>query len=292
MEAPCLSGDAGLSATSIDDNVESWSGKDRGDENFPVGSVLIRSDLRAHVHAYYAFARNADDIADSAELAPADKIARLDTMEDVLLGRRDQGSPSSLRLRASLADTGVAPAHATDLLIAFRQDAVKQRYASWDELYDYCIHSAMPVGRYVLDVHGEDRATHAPSDALCASLQVLNHLQDCAKDLATIDRCYLPADLMERFGTGVPDLRGKRETSGMRQVFNALLDRVDELNKAASELPSRTRDRRLRLEIAIIVGMAHRLARRLRGADPIAGRVKLTKGDGISSAVAALRFLA
>jgi hypothetical protein len=71
-----------------------------------------------------------------------------------------------------------------------------------------------------------------------------------------------------------------------------LLDRVDELNKTASDLPGLTRDRRLRLEIAIILGMAHRLARRLRDADPIAGRVKLTKVDGVSSAFAALRFLA
>ena len=295
MEASCLSGDAGLSATEIDnpggENVESWSGKDRGDENFPVGSALIRADLRAHVHAYYAFARNADDIADSAELAPADKIARLDVMQDVLLGRRDHGSPSSLKLRASLAETGVTTAHATDLLVAFRQDATKHRYASWDELYDYCVHSAMPVGRYVLDVHGEASATRAPSDALCASLQVLNHLQDCAKDLSAIGRCYLPADLMERFGTGIPDLAGQRETAGLRRVFDTLLDRVDTLNKAAAELPGRTRDRRLRLEIAIIVGMAHRLARRLREADPIAGRVKLTKGDSVSSAFAALRFL-
>jgi squalene synthase HpnC len=292
MEASCLSGDAGLSATDIDENVESWSGKDRGDENFPVGSALIRADLRPHVHAYYAFARNADDIADSAELVPEDKIARLNAMQDVLLGRRDRGSPSSLRLRSSLAETGVAPTHATDLLIAFREDAVKQRYASWDELYGYCVHSAMPVGRYVLDVHGESQTTHAPSDALCASLQVLNHLQDGAKDLAELDRCYLPADLMERFGTGISDLRGQRETAGMRRVFDTLLDRVDELNKTASDLPGLTRDRRLRLEIAIIVGIAHRLARRLRDADPIAGRVKLTRGDGISSAFAALRFLA
>ena len=49
--------------------IEQWSGKDRGDENFPVGSLLIRRDLRAHVHAFYAFARNADDIADSPNLA-------------------------------------------------------------------------------------------------------------------------------------------------------------------------------------------------------------------------------
>ena len=115
--------------------VEAWSGKDRGDENFPVGSLLIRRDLREHVHAFYAFARNADDIADSPALPPDEKIARLDTMEDVLLGRRDAGSPSAVRLRGSLADTGVTSRHATDLLIAFRRDASKQRYASWDELH-------------------------------------------------------------------------------------------------------------------------------------------------------------
>ena len=275
----------------LSDNVENWSGKDRGDENFPVGSRLIRADLRAHVHAYYAFARNADDIADSDTLAPEDKIARLNVMEDVLLGRRDSGSPSATRLRASLAETGVTPMHATDLLIAFRQDATKLRYASWDELYEYCRYSAMPVGRYVLDVHGEDIATHAPSDALCASLQVLNPLQDCAKDLAGLDRCYLPQDLMDRFGTGIGDIRGHQETKGLRQVFDTLLGHVEALNQAAMDLPRRTANRRLRLETAIIVGLAQRLTRRLRNADPIAGRVKLTKGDGIASTLAALRFL-
>ena len=275
----------------MSENVETWSGKDRGDENFPVGSALIRADLRAHVHAYYAFARNADDIADSPTLAPRDKIDRLDAMQAVLLGHRDIGSPSASRLRASLAETGVSPVHATDLLIAFRQDAMKARYASWDELLDYCRHSAMPVGRYVLDVHGEDPATHAASDALCASLQVLNHLQDGARDLAELDRCYLPSDWMDRFGTGIEDLRGKAETPGLRRLFDILLDHVDALNRTALELPRRITGRRLRLETAIIVGLAHRLARRLRGADPIAGRVKLTKGDGIASALVALRFL-
>jgi phytoene/squalene synthetase len=149
----------------------------------------------------------------------------------------------------------------------------------------------MPVGRYVLDVHGEDRATHAPSDALCASLQVLNHLQDCAKDLLELDRCYLPLDLLDRFGVRIEDLRGKRATTGLRQVFDALLDKVDLLNQAALGLPRRTGSRRLRLETAIIAGLAHRLTRRLRQADPIAMRVKLTKVDAVSSALASLRFL-
>jgi farnesyl-diphosphate farnesyltransferase len=255
------------------ESVETWSGKDRGDENFPVGSALIAAPLRKYVHAFYAFARNADDIADSAVLAAADKVARLDVMEEVLLGHRDAGSPSATRLRASLTETGVTADHSCELLVAFRRDATKLRYASWEELYDYCRYSAMPVGRHVLDLHGESRATWPPSDALCTSLQVLNHLQDCTRDLAALDRCYLPEDLMRHFGTGREELRGAATPSGLRRVFDALLDRCDELNRTAIGLPRNTQSRRLRLETAVIVGLAHRLAARLRRFDPVAARV-------------------
>ena len=274
------------------DSVESWSGKDRGDENFPVGSALIRPALRPHVHAFYAFARNADDIADSAALEPADKVARLDRMEAVLLGRADGGSPSGVALRGSLAQCGVTPRHAQDLLAAFRQDAAKRRYASWAELHDYCRLSAMPVGRHVLDLHGEGSATHALSDPLCAALQVLNHLQDGAKDLLALDRCYLPQDMLAAAGSGAADLAGPAETPGLRAVFTGLLDHVDRLNNEATDLPRRTRDRRLRVEVAVILGLSRRLARRLRRGDPVAGRVKLRKSDAVLSLLAALRWAA
>lgn len=272
-------------------NVETWSGKDRGDENFPVGSRLIRAELRPHIHAFYAFARNADDIADSAILTPEEKLRRLDLMEAVLLGRCDEGSPTALALRDSLAQTRVTPVHASELLIAFRRDATKKRYATLSELYDYCRYSASPVGRYVLDLHGESHKTHAPSDALCGALQVLNHLQDCAKDLETLDRCYLPEDLMTEFGASVEDLRKPAETPGLRKVFDSILHRVDRMTRFASELPPRTRDRRLRLETAVIVGLAKRLANRLKTQDPLAARVKLTKPDIGVSVLFALRHL-
>ena len=274
------------------DSVESWSGKDRGDENFPVGSVLIRPALRPHVHAFYAFARNADDIADSPDLGAEDKLRRLGVMEDVLLGRVDGGAPSAMGLRGSLAATGVSSRHALDLLAAFRQDAVKQRYASWDELHDYCRLSAMPVGRHVLDLHGEDVATHAPSDPLCAVLQVLNHLQDGGKDLAALDRCYLPGDMMAAAGAAVSDLAGVAETPGLRVVFGRLLDYCDAMIEEASPLPRLVRDRRLRVECAVILGLARRLSGRLRRGDPVAGRVKLLRQDVAGSVVRALRFAA
>ena len=273
-------------------SVEEWSGKDRGDENFPVGSLLIAPRLRPHVHAFYSFARNADDIADSAVLAPDEKLARLDTMEAVLLGRSRNGAPSALGLRASLAETGVTPQHSLDLLAAFRQDATRRRYADWPDLLAYCRLSAMPVGRHVLDLHGESQDTYPPNDALCAALQVLNHLQDCAGDLKALDRCYLPDDLMRAHGTGVADLALPAATPGLRRVLDALLDRMDTLNAAASELPRRTRSRRLRLETAVICGLARRLTARLRAGDPLATRVKLRKTDVAASVLAALRFAA
>lgn len=272
------------------ENVETWSGKTRTDENFPVGSALISRRLRPEIHTYYTFARNADDIADSPDLAPDDKLRRLDVMQSVLLGTSETGSPSALALRASLARTGVPPRHATDLLVAFRQDATKRRYADWDELLDYCRHSAMPVGRHVLALHGESEATFPPSDALCASLQVLNHLQDIQKDFHALDRCYLPQDLMDRLATGIADIQAPAATPGMRRVIDTLLDHCDALNRTARALPAQVRDRRLRLETAVIVGLAERLAARLRRADPLAGRVKLTRSDAVAALFAALRY--
>lgn len=273
-------------------SVETWSGKDRGDENFPVGSVLIRKSLRPHVHAFYTFARNGDDIADSPDLAADDKIARLDRMEAVLLGHESEGSPSAVTLRASLAETGVSPVHSQELLVAFRRDATKTRYASWAELLDYCRYSAMPVGRHVLDLHGEDRACWPANDALCASLQVLNHLQDCGKDFSNLDRSYLPRDMLDDASALVADVTRSAETAGLRKVFGKVLDHVDALNAEAAEFPRRIRDRRLRLEVGVIVGLAQRLTRRLRHGDPLATRVKLQKTDVARSLLAAFRWAA
>lgn len=114
-------------------SIETPSGKHAGTENFPVGSVLIRADLRPHVHAFYGFARAADDIADNPLLEPADKVRRLDRMAEILLGRGapadDEASPTAARLRASLAETGVTPTHSLDVLVAFRRDATRLRYS-------------------------------------------------------------------------------------------------------------------------------------------------------------------
>jgi phytoene/squalene synthetase len=176
-------------------------------------------------------------------------------------------------------------------LIAFRQDAVKQRYETFDELYNYCRYSAVPVGRYVIDLHGENHGAYRASDALCISLQLLNHLQDCATDMRTLDRCYIPRTLMRHFSINTRDLLGPEESPALRRAFMTILDRVDRLNLAAEELPFLVRSRRLRAETTFICRLAMRLAERLAKSDPLATRVALTKADGTFSLLRALGAL-
>jgi hydroxysqualene synthase len=260
-------------------NVEAPSGKWRGDENFPVGSWLIRRDLRVHVHAFYRFARNADDIADSPELAAEDKVRRLDRMAAILDGASGGESPAAAAMRESLSATGVTAQHCHDVLRAFRLDATKLRYRDWDDLMEYCRYSAAPVGRQLLDLHGESRATWPASDALCSALQVLNHLQDCAADYRALDRVYLPLADLDAAGGGVEMLAGPAASPGLRRVLDTLLGRTERLIGTARGLPPRVAAGGLRWESAVIVGLAARLARRLRQGDPLATRVALRKGD-------------
>jgi squalene synthase HpnC len=259
--------------------IETPSGKGVGDENFPVGSFLLPARLRPHVARYYAFARAIDDIADNPDLAAEDKVARLDRMAAAVLGRTasDPALATAERLRASLAETGVSARRATDLTVAFKQDATKLRYRDWVELMGYCENSANPVGRYLLDLHGEDPAGYPACDALCSALQVINHLQDCAADYQALDRVYLPQDWLAEAGVAVAALDAPAASGGLRRVLDRCLDATEPLMVEARRLPGQLRSRSLAMESAVIVRLAERLIRALRRRDPLAERVVLSK---------------
>src|SRR5215470_12395425 len=181
------------------------SGKTHRDENFPVASWIIHPRHRAVIMAFYNFVRTADDIADHATLGADEKLAHLNLLEAELLGNGDS-QPEAVALRQALAERALLPRHALDVLTAFKMDVTKLRYANWDELINYCRYSAMPVGRFVLDVHGESTATWPANDALCAALQINNHLQDCGKDFRELNRVYLPRDALAASGASVEQL--------------------------------------------------------------------------------------
>jgi hydroxysqualene synthase len=271
-------------------SVETPSGKGRGGENFPVGSWLIRRDLRPHVHAFYHFARSADDIADNPALAAAEKLRRLDRMAAVLDGALGGDAPAAAAMRASLAATGMAATHCHDLLVAFRLDAEKRRYRDWDELMEYCRYSAAPVGRQLLDLHRESSQTWPASDALCAALQVLNHLQDCALDYARLDRVYLPQEDLAAAAVDVGALAAAKCSGSLRRVIDLMLDRTAALVARARLLPPGVAAFGLRCECAVIVALAARLGRRLRRADPLAARVGLGRSDFLAALLCGLAF--
>jgi len=260
------------------------SGKGAHDENFPVASRLIKRQHRSVILAFYEFVRVADDIADHPELVSTEKIARLDRLEASLLGRGGD-DPEGLRLRAVLEERNLSPRHAQDLLSAFRQDATKHRYATWDELIDYCSRSAMPVGRFVLDVHGESRATWPASDALCAALQIINHVQDCAKDYRALDRVYIPLDALAASDASVEQLEGKETAPALKACLRGVVARTAALLDESRGLEAKVNDTRLALEISVIQSLASRLIAILMVRDPLAERVHLTKAEALATAL-------
>ena len=257
---------------------ETPSGKGAGDENFPVGSIFLPARLRPHVATFYAYARAIDDVADNPKLAPDEKVTRLEGFDRAIQGLDDDPAfAKAHRIRESLAETGVPIQHCRDLISAFKQDAVKHRYDDWADLIDYCDRSAAPVGRYLLDLHGEHRSGFPASDALCNVLQVLNHLQDCQDDYRTLDRVYLPRDWMKAAGVSVDALNEPAASSGLRQVLDRCLDGVDDLLPLARTLPAQLTSRRLAMESAAIIRIAEKLSKHLRRRDPVATRVQLSK---------------
>jgi squalene synthase HpnC len=244
------------------------SGKDHTGENFPVASLLIAPEHRGPIMAFYRVARLADDVADNAAASADLKLKRLAEIEASLTGK-SEAEPTAVALRHALAERGLGWEHMLDLLEAFRRDVTKLRYASWDELMDYCRYSAAPVGRFVLDVHGEDRACWPANDALCTALQLVNHLQDCAKDYHDIDRVYLPRDVLEACGANVEMLAEDASDPALNEAINRLAAKTQSLLDISRPFSGEIRDLRLALEVGAIQRLAESLTLRLRGRDPL-----------------------
>jgi squalene synthase HpnC len=252
------------------------SGKGHRDENFPVASRLIHPRHRAPILAFYEFVRTADDIADHSALAPQEKLALMDRLEATLLGKSDD-DPVGVALRSQLAARQLSPHHAQDLLAAFRMDVTKLRYRDWDDLIGYCTYSAMPVGRFVLDVHGESRATWPANDALCAALQIINHLQDCGKDYRQLNRVYIPLDTFAETGASVDELGAGQASASLLRCIHKLASRTGALLRDSKAFSASIGDTRLALEVAVIQTFAERLVRLLTRRDPLSERVHLGK---------------
>jgi squalene synthase HpnC len=195
-------------------------------ENFPVG-LFIPRDKRRYVHALYAYARAADDFADEP-MYEGMRAEKLDQWEARLHAAYagEAEDPIFIALGETVRRLPIPKELLLDLLSAFRQDTVKTRYETWDELLDYCRRSADPVGRLVLIVFGyQDPALAALSDSICTALQLANHWQDLAVDLRK-GRIYVPRELMTRLGVKEWDLNAGRVTPELRALMDELIGRT------------------------------------------------------------------
>jgi squalene synthase HpnC len=250
------------------------SGKGHRDENFPVASWLIQAHHRPPILAFYNFVRTADDIADHAALTPEEKLALLDRLDAGLTGKSDEDAVA-VRLRDAIAERNLSAKHAQDLLAAFKLDVTKLRYRDWDDLIGYCSLSAMPVGRFVCDVHGESRSVWPANDALCAALQIINHLQDCKADYLNLNRVYVPLDALAACGATVEALGAPRASPALLDCLHALAARTERLLSESDVFPLLINDLRLSLEVSVINTLAHRLTHMLMTRDPLIDSVHL-----------------
>ena len=230
-------------------------------ENFPVGLFVPRAK-RKYVHALYAFASAADDFADEQRYE-GHRLQKLDQWEERLHAcyRGEAEDPIFLALGETVRRLAIPQSLLLDLLSAFRQDTVKSRYEDWDELLDYCRRSADPVGRLVLLVFGyRDPELPPLSDAVCTALQLANHWQDVALDLAK-GRIYVPRDLLARYRVPESELQAGRVDEPFRALMGELVARTRELFLKGRPICDRV-GRDLRFELRLTwLGGSHILER-------------------------------
>lgn len=250
--------------------------KTAADESFPV-AWLLPPRARPAVHAYYAFARTADDLADAPDMAPEEKLARLDALETALHG--GDGPAVGRRLHDAMVARHLPLSLAGDLLTAFRIDARGPHIADGPALMAYCDASAVPVGRFLLALFEETApAVKEASDHLCRALQILNHLQDLGEDQRLLGRCYMPGDWLKEVGAAPADFAAPALSPAARQVVDRALAAVDASLAGARPLRG-LRHRALRVQAMATLTIAHAHRHRLAQADPLVATIRPRRRD-------------
>ena len=208
-------------------------------ENFNVVSWLLPRELHQHFYNVYAYCRWSDDLGDEvADSARA--LQLLDAWEDELRLIYTEGTATShpvlIALRETICAKNIPIQPFSDLLRAFRQDQTVKRYATWDEVYDYCVYSANPVGRLVLYLCDyRDAAREKMSDATCTALQLANFWQDVSRDLEK-GRIYIPIEELTAHGLSEADVVNKRFDARYVALMKSLIARTRELFDAGRPL--------------------------------------------------------
>ena len=247
-------------------------------ENFPVGSWFLSKKIRPQILVFYKFARAADDIADSPILSSKEKIKRLNLFEKALKGNVLK-IDKALKLKKICLENKIGINHPLNLLKAFKKDAVKKRYKNWSELINYCKFSAVPVGRFVIDLHKEVKESYKYSDPLCIALQILNHIQDCKEDYNKIDRVYLPNNFLKKYNVKLSQLKKNYTEKNLRLALDDILFQTNKLIVKAEKNKKIMKNKKLANETTFILEIAKSLLKLLKKNDPLKNKIELKKFD-------------
>lgn len=199
-------------------------------ENFPVASVLLPLYLRRSISAIYAFARLADDISDEGDFNSETRLEMMTKFETNLYAiqyGKPPTEPVFIALKHTIECFNLPIQLFYDLLIAFRQDILKNRYQNFAEVLDYCHYSANPIGRLLLHLAGQATPENLHfSDSICTGLQLINFIQDIEIDLVQKNRCYIPADELQRFNLTLDDLVKRSTTNNYAALIQLQIDRA------------------------------------------------------------------
>lgn len=202
-------------------------------ENFPVASLLLPKEKRKYVYAIYAFARAADDFADEPDImgGAEKRLALLNEWHEKLKNVYNGKSvdPIFIALRNTVEVNQIPIETLENLLTAFKQDVVKSRYDTFDEVLAYCANSANPVGRLVLMIFGcHDEEFFKYSDNICTSLQLTNFWQDIEVDLRK-NRVYLPEEDLKKFNYSYDDLFEKKYDQRFKDLLSFEVNRTQKI---------------------------------------------------------------
>ncbi|MBS1552586.1 MAG: squalene synthase HpnC [Bacteroidetes bacterium] len=262
-------------------------------ENFPVGSLLVPKSKRKYLYSIYAFARTADDIADSGKLNENEKLKKLDEFDNELNKSVNSGFdkliPETENIFLALYDTltalNIPVEELRNLLTAFRQDAVKHRYEKFSELIEYCQYSANPVGHLVLYIFDFDKKENPEvfdySDNVCTALQLTNFWQDVSEDLK-INRVYIPEEIMSEFNYSYDMLFGKTENDDFIRMMKTLTGRTREIFGEGRKILDHVRGR-LKFELKATIAGGEEILKKIEGINyrVLSSRVKISNYDKI-----------
>ncbi len=253
--------------------------KQHNQENFPVVSMLLAKKYHEVVMDYYRFARYSDDVADNPKLSKDEKLAQLDEIENIFLGKAYKGKKLgfAVKLRETFIKENLSSSLATDLLVAFRQDAKNLPYQTWGQLVEYCRYSAAPVGRFMLAIHDENPSTYLPSNALCVALQIVNHIQDLKYDAKLLKRVYIPTDMQKKYNVKTADFLKNQSSAEVKALIKDMISRVKGLLKDAQILPQIVNSYRLRSELYVILSLTNIMIKSIENGDVLTQEIKLSK---------------